>query len=403
MARRNERKKMRNSPPKRVRVAWVMAGDLRPYRVSFVNELARHEGIELTVFHSSPRTRFGAPSSLPVAPLARVEELRDLLWPLAGQRTAWLRGTRRVLRDRFDVIICQETVHNLTTWVIALLGTIIGYRFVLHGHFYGNTHKERGRLDIRAWARRMLRRRARAFLAYTERGRDALIESGVSPHRTFVTNNTLDTERLVRLADGVSSDDLSRIRHRLGIGDDPVLLMVGRLLPEKRVDLLLDALPRLQEEVPGVSLLVIGDGIERQRLETQAQGLSRVHFLGAIYDEAELAPYLGASDLLVIPGRIGLTCVHGFTAGLPSVTASADVVHQSPEYDYIRDGENGVLVSELNAGAFAERICEVLQDKEKLAALSIAARQTARNLGMGRMVDEFVRGILFASSVSALD
>jgi glycosyltransferase involved in cell wall biosynthesis len=246
----------------------------------------------------------------------------------------------------------------------------------------------------------MLAKRAHAFLAYTDRGRDALIESGVPAEKVFVTRNTLDTERLMKIADGVTADDLSGVRHNLGIGDKSVLLMMGRLLPEKRVDVLIEAVRLIGDMHEDVALIVIGDGVERRRLEEQAGGLGRVRFLGPIYDERELAPYLLVADLLVIPGRIGLTCVHGFTAALPSVTASAEVVHQSPEYDYIENESNGILIPDLSPGAFAQTISEVLRDRDRLLDLSRSARRTAGSLSMGNMVEEFVKGVRYARQPS---
>lgn len=379
-----------------LRVAWVLSGDLRPYRVPFVNRIAHRQNLELTVFHGTPRTRFGAPERLPIESIAHVELLQDLMWPMAGQRTAWLKGTWRILRGGYDVIVCQETVHNLTTWVIALTQRVFGFRFVLHGHFYGNTNQSESPWRIRASARRMLAKRAKSFLAYTDRGRDALVDSGVSKDRVFVTRNTLDTEKLMEIADEVTAGDLELIRGRLGVGNGPILLMLGRLLPEKRVDILIDAVDRIAATHQGITLLVIGDGIDRERLEAQARDIQQIRFLGAIYDENELAPYLVLSDLLVIPGRIGLTCVHGFTAALPSVTASAEIVHQSPEYDYIQDGVNGIIVPELSSGAFAQAIIDVLGDADRLRELRRSARHTAGLLRMTNMVDEFVNGVRFA-------
>ena len=377
-------------------MAWVLAGDLRPYRVPFVNRLSLKDGIELTVFHTSPRTRFGAPEQLPQTSVVNAVELRDVLWPFAGQRTAWLRGTSRILRGGFDVIVCQETVHNLTTWAIALLRRFFGFRFVLHGHFYRQTHQQVGGFRLRAAARKILANCADAYLAYSDRGRDALIQSGIPQESVFVTRNTLDTESLIKTADDVTADDSARVRANLGIGKESVLLMMGRLLPEKRVDVLIEALRLIRNMDEAVTLIVIGDGVERKRLEEKAEDLDCIRFLGAIYDEKELAPYLLVSDLLVIPGRIGLTCVHGFTAGLPCVTASEGVVHQSPEYDYIQDGVNGIIVSDLSPDAFALAISALLRDEGRLLDLSRSARRTAGSLSMNSMTEEFLNGVNFA-------
>ena len=104
-----------------------------------------------------------------------------------------------------------------------------------------------------------------------------------------------------------------------------------------------------------------------------------------------------AADLLVIPGRIGLTCVHAFSHGLPVVTASDDVMPQTPEYDYIEDGENGVIVEALTAPAFSRAIATLLADRAQLERLKTGARKAANQLTMDQTVDGFLAAIRYAT------
>src|SRR2546425_7290268 len=83
----------------------------------------------------------------------------------------------------------------------------------------------------------------------------------------------------------------------------PIVGVVGRLSPEKGVDLFLDACAVLVRKGLAFSALVAGDGLERARLEARCRRLgleSRVRFLGQVYNVDVLYRHL---DLLVLPSR----------------------------------------------------------------------------------------------------
>src|SRR5690606_4339309 len=67
-----------------------------------------------------------------------------------------------------------------------------------------------------------------------------------------------------------------------GVQREPIVLFVGRLVPQKGCDLLLRAMRTVQQRVPEARLIVIGDGPERGRLERiAAASMSGVEFLGS--------------------------------------------------------------------------------------------------------------------------
>jgi glycosyltransferase involved in cell wall biosynthesis len=134
---------------------------------------------------------------------------------------------------------------------------------------------------------------------------------------------------------------------------------VGRLIPHKGIDQIIETLPML----PGVELLVIGDGPERAALEARARALgcdARVIFGGGL-PPAEVVAQLRKADAFVLNSRYeGLPHVvlEAFAAGLPVV---ATAVGGTPEL--VREGESGLLVSPGDVVRLRAAIQTVLEDR----------------------------------------
>jgi glycosyltransferase involved in cell wall biosynthesis len=388
-------------PVGHIKVAFVMTGDIRPYRIPLLERLVAHPEINLTVFHGPAKEGSGAPDATPELSKNlsdRVIPMRGTRWPFGRRQVAWLGGTWRILAGDSQVIICQETVNNLSIWVFALLHRLFGKKLILHGWGYrADDNASSLSARLRSLARRLLMRTADAMLAYTDRGRLAAVDMGVPPDRTFVSRNTLDTARLSEIEAAIDQNEIRDLRSTLGPTGASVLLFVGRLQSVKRVDVLIEAFGLLRRGGHSCSLIVIGDGPDRPRLEKLAAQLSDVQFLGPIYGERELAPFFLASDLLVVPGRIGLTCVHAFSHGLPVVTASDSVMPQTPEYDFIEDGRNGVIVDTLSAASFSAAIASVVSNRNEHEHLKEGARRSAAELTIDQMVEGFLSAIRFVA------
>jgi glycosyltransferase involved in cell wall biosynthesis len=272
----------------------------------------------------------------------------------------------------------------------------MGKSLVLIGFFWRPTPKENLAFALRSNLLRFLRRSAGALIAYTERGRQELIARGMEPEKVFVSHNTLDTDRLSDIAASVDPLEVEELRERVTPGmRRPLLMFLGRLLPEKGPNIAIEVLRALTRLGLSAALWVVGDGPELKSLQRLANGLP-VAFFGAEYDEVRVAQYLAAADFLVIPGRVGLGCVQGFSSGVPCLTTNPDSVLQSPEVDYVIDGFNGYLVDSQDPVEYAHRIERAWRDQILYDSLCEGARATARELTMDRMVSAFVSATQFA-------
>lgn len=378
-----------------IRVSQIVM-DIRPYRVGFLERIAARDDIELTVYSGLAAPGMGAPASLPevAVPVRRIE---NRFWPRRPLKVWWQRGALAALRDDSEVVVLQEVVSNMAVWAIRLLHRRYGKRLVLMGFFY--RPDDIGRIErVRTLVRRFLRSSASALVAYTDQGREQLLAEGVSPSMVFVNGNTLDTAHLMSLTEGVTATQSEAVRHRLGIPRDAIVVgFLGRLRPIKRVDVAVEAV-KLLETMSDRShiLLIIGGGEEAARLAALSDG-APVRIVGQTYDEAEIAELLSVCSLLLMPGSVGLACVHGFANGLPCLTTSDRATTQTPEFAYVENGRNGLIMKTPDAQLFAEAISALTSDSQRLLSLREGAFATARRLDMDRMADAFVAAISYAA------
>jgi glycosyltransferase involved in cell wall biosynthesis len=141
-------------------------------------------------------------------------------------------------------------------------------------------------------------------------------------------------------------------RARLGGGDGngPLLLYVGRLATEKRVEWLRPLLAAL----PGARLAIVGAGPLRNELAEEFAGTPTT-FLGYLTGH-DLACAYAAADLFVFPSAsetFGNVVLEAMASGLPVIAPDA-----GGQVDHVRDGRNGYLFS---AGSRAHLVTQVLQ------------------------------------------
>jgi D-inositol-3-phosphate glycosyltransferase len=179
----------------------------------------------------------------------------------------------------------------------------------------------------------------------------------------------------------------SEARARLGLGDEAVMLYVGRIQPLKGLELAVRSAAQLAPVLDGkLSFLVVGGAsgasgeaeIARLRRVADEVGLEEtVRFLGP-QPHRRLPDYYSAADVLVVCSHyesFGLAALEAHSCGLPVVaTTAGGLTH------IVRDSESGFLLETRDSSEFAARLKMLLKDPELQAAFSETSYQTARRL-----------------------
>jgi glycosyltransferase involved in cell wall biosynthesis len=176
-------------------------------------------------------------------------------------------------------------------------------------------------------------------------------------------------------------------RREMGAGpDDTVAVFVGRLVPIKRVDLLLEAVALAREAGTSVQLAVVGDGRLRSKLQHRADGLEldrAVRFLGYRHD---LPAINAGADLAVLSSDnegTPVSLIEAAAAGRPAVATEVGGVGD------IVTSRSGRLVPAGDPRSFAAALCELAQDPERRRELGREARERVREtFSADRLLDD---------------
>ena len=207
------------------------------------------------------------------------------------------------------------------------------------------------------------------------------------PKKTIVVPNGIDWKAASQLAQA-NVISLSEVKQE----GKALLCAVARLSREKNLTLLITAFKRVHE-LRSVELLIVGDGPERPALEQiiRVEGLENaVTFTG---HKENVFPYLHYADLFIH------TCeFEGFGyAILEAMACATPVIATDCPYgprEIIGNNEYGVLVSPNDAGALADAIISLLDDKETRQMYAKRGMERAKTLSVERMVKEYER-VLF--------
>ena len=155
-----------------------------------------------------------------------------------------------------------------------------------------------------------------------------------------------------------------------------ILTAVGRLTPQKRFDLLIEAFAMIADDFPDWSVTIWGEGEDREQLEHQRDTLG----LSARISMPGLTPSPGAwietADVLALSSAYegwANVILEAMAAGLPIVSTDCPY---SPG-DLLENGESGLLTPPNDAHAFAAALSKVLGDAELRARLGVAARKAS--------------------------
>ncbi len=162
--------------------------------------------------------------------------------------------------------------------------------------------------------------------------------------------------------------------------NEPHLVCVGRLVPEKGFDIAVSAVAQIRQRFRGAHLTIAGDGPLRGELEklTNKQGLNgHVHFLGTVPNE-KMPALLNTATVVIIPSRYDsfpVVAVEAAQMGRPVIAT-----HVGGLSEAIADGKTGLLVEVEDVRGLAAAVTYLLGNPIEARRMGQAARERAKTL-----------------------
>lgn len=360
---------------------------LTHYRVPFherVRVLLAEEGVRYRLAYGQPTPAEQAKGDL--AELDWAEKTPTLY--LGSSDLAW----QSLPAGWPDLIILGQENKNLINYALQLR-RLLGVRtprlaFFGHGrNFQAEDRNSRAERFKRFWIDKV-----DWWFAYTDRSADVVAESGFPRDRITVFNNAIDTSTIIADLEAISPRELTDCRAQLG-GGGHIGVYIGGLYPQKRVSFLLEAARAIRGRLPDFQLVIIGGGPDAPLAQAAAREHPWIHTLGPKFGR-EKALLVNSASVMLMPGLVGLGVLDSFAYGTPLVTTA--VPYHSPEIDYLRPGENGVITAPDDVEAYADAVSRVLVDKDWRDHLRAGAATALQIYTMNNMAQMFASGVVKA-------
>lgn len=312
----------------------------------------------------------------------------------------------QILKKKPAIIIHELAAGILTLPMVLLLRKILGYKFLLWGHMYDHKvgfYPAQKKMDAyRLW----LQRKADGIITYSKGEKDILVKHGIKQEKIFVAYNTLDTQKFLKIRDSLEGIGKNAIKAEVGFTHQYNLIFIGRLYEEKLPEILIGILQQLKQMQSNLSVAIhyVGTGSmeDKLRLQVEKLNLSKdVFFHGEIYDEQTNGKLLFASDIMVMPGCVGLSVNHAFCFNCPVITFEAEnnLPAHGPEIEYVIDSKTGFLVKNNDVAAMSNKIFTYLQHVELQNEVKAGVKHLIENqCSIDNLVKGFKDAISYVSS-----
>jgi glycosyltransferase involved in cell wall biosynthesis len=236
--------------------------------------------------------------------------------------------------------------------------------------------------------RRILRHYA-AVVAVSEEVRQRLLKAGVRKDKVHLVRNGIDLRPFDSAPPSLRSGTIS---------DHPPLVgLIGRLSVEKGIDIFLHAAARVIAEIPSTKFVVIGEGPDRDKLESLIDALNIRENVTMLGRRDDMPSVYASLDMMVSASRqegLPIAILEGMASRLPLVATAVGGVPT-----VVLDGQTGRLVPPENPESLASVIVTLLRNPAQRKSFGAAARRLIEEeFSANRMTADYLRVYAEAAS-----
>jgi len=286
-----------------------------------------------------------------------------------------------VLRTLFkvspDVVFVSANPRYLSLWVLLLLCKLKNIKVILHGQGLYNK-------DSISYAHRcmfgLLNFLSDRYVCYTESCRKSLESLRIHSKAEVCENSIVNVNSIERTCTGEKG-----------------ILFIGRLRNGCGIELLINAVEKINAKGENITLYVVGGGGLLDSLKEIYSGKSNICFTGAIYDAAVISELSKKCFVGCYPGDAGLSILHYMSMSLPPIAHMNMRAHMGPEPSYIIPGINGLLFERGDIESLVEAILFARSNSEQWAGMMECAYKTYVDLtvpSLGQRIKLIINDVL---------
>ena len=282
----------------------------------------------------------------------------------------------KLLRKEDEVLVLMLHFAHITTWLLLLTKWLHRKKIILWGQ--GISVKRYLREEKKPdWKLRLMISLSDGVWFYMDKEMDQWQKYFPDKPMVALCNTLSGVDEMTKYQPDLTKDEL---KAKYGVKQDVIFIFCARFTADRRVDLLLETIKRLDNEKYG--FVIIGSG----KCKPDFSSYGNVYDFGAVYDTAIKRELFALSDVYFQPGWVGLSIVEAMAYGKPIFTFErSHETLQCVEYSYIQSGENGLIfkdiddcISKINS-LYAEDIKRMGDNARKFVANNLQIEQMVEN------------------------
>ena len=360
-----------------MKILWL-APNFNHYKARFLNHLAKEDDVDLTILSGTGRDSMGDQE---ISESWSFNQVKVNVSKKDFGRSKVVKQEFKKIFNNYDWILVPAEKKNLPLFLYAIKQRRANKSVRLFSYNHAKLKSKNGIygfLDLTL--SKFFNRKLDHVLYYTEEASKLAVQQKlVAPEKAFWANNTLDNTEIEKYYSFQQPPE------------ELTILFIGRLIPSKRIEDVLQYYIALKLKFNQLKLEIIGDGPEQHFVKSALNKDSNIIWHGTLVDESKIAPIMARSSVVFIPGLSGLSINHAFAYGRPYITLKAD--KHGPEISYLENGENGYILED-NIQESTTIIAALLKDRAKLVQFCYSAKKKGEELTVQNWVKQVKKSLL---------
>lgn len=273
---------------------------------------------------------------------------------------------------KYDIIISSDP-SSFSTHFLFPLSKILNKKFILWGETWIWPENILGKISLPYV--KLIIRKSDAIIAAGNKSKEWFIEQGASASKVFVAPNSAENLETPKKPDKLFQDQLK---------NKQTILYLGRIVPYKGLDSLIDAYASVEKKYPNSFLLIAGPGEEKFLKickQKAKEKLKNYKFIGAVKHQ-KINKYISGASFFVLPAKFipgnkvpgeawGLTINEVMSLGKPVISTTA----VAAAHDLVENNVTGYLVPENNTIKLTHALDKLLENPIKTKKMGLKAKR----------------------------